>query len=96
MRCMPSSDKVGAMCSRDGSHDASMSSTGDVDVAFAPSADVDTAIGSSELGTFLLSDEGCRCICFGTLGLGELRVLPLRGGVWGYVMTNWGCGEKRR
>ena len=33
MRCMPRSDNVGAMCRRGGSHDARMSSTGEVDVA---------------------------------------------------------------
>ena len=57
---------------------------------------VDPPAASTEPETFLLSDEDCLCIDFRTLGLGELRVLPLRGGVWGYVMTNWGCGEKRR
>ena len=94
MRCMPRSDNVGAMCRRGGSHDARMSSTGEVDVAFAPPASTDTAVAcaSAEPETCLLSDEDCRRIIgFGTLGLGELSVLPLRGGVCGYVITNWGA-----
>lgn len=74
------------MCSRDGSHDARMSSTGDADEAFGPS--IDTVIASAGLDTFLLSEEDCRCIGCGSLELGELRVLPLRGGVWGYVIIN--------